>query len=53
MFLYWNISKKNNFSSEFHSSSALLLKKPALIQLRNKYNIVDSQLSVFKIITSY
>lgn len=50
---FWNFSKKNNFSSEFHSSSALLLKKLALTQLRNKYSIVNSQLSILKIITSH
>lgn len=53
MVQYWNLSKKNNFSSEFRSSSALHFKKLALIQLRNKYNILDSRLSVFNIITSY
>lgn len=44
MVSFWNLRKKNNFSSEFHPSSAMLLKQLALTQLRNKYNIVDSQL---------
>lgn len=41
---FWSLSKKNNFSFEFHSSSALLFKKVTLAPLSNKNNSRQSAL---------